>query len=98
MSHTEVKVALRVQRNQSSLSGQGYCFGAVGGAELTHDGTDVEFGGALANDKVRGNLLVGHALRQQREHLEFALGKCFVEWRLRCGVGRVDSLGRVYRV
>ena len=83
-----------MQRNKAALGGEGDGFGAVGGTELAHDGTDVEFGGALADDEVGGNLFVGHALSQQVENLQFTLGERLLWWhvvRVACSGGRSGS-------
>ena len=56
-----------IERDEAALNGEGNGFGAVGCAQLAHDGTDVKFGGALADDQLGCDLFVGHALREQME-------------------------------
>ena len=54
-----------LQINQPLLGRQGYRLGPIGSAQLTHNGTDMEFDRPLTDDQVSGNLFVGEALGQE---------------------------------
>ena len=66
-----------LQVNQPLLGRQGYRLGPIGSAQLTHNGTDMEFDRPLTDDQVSGNLFVGEALGQEGQNLPFTGGKGF---------------------
>src|SRR5437660_5212068 len=72
---------LCMERDQAALDCQGDRFRPVGSPQLAHNRADMEFGGAFADNKLGGNLFVGHALGKQAQYFQLSLGQLFyLQW------------------